>query len=91
MFLTACSVPYYDRPMVVSIDGEKVVYKVLMDSSSYSPGIIVENGKLIFPKCKLKKDCEVTYKAEAITINRYRVLIPKTDEVSWNELKKLIR
>ena len=86
--LSSCSSDY-SNVKVLSIRGHTVEYKVIMDSGSYSPGIIVTDGKITFPKCSLRTECDVTYKSEGGMYNKYTVVI--SDKKILKELKKLMK
>ena len=75
VFITACS-SEYSNVKVLSISGKTVVYKVIMDSNAYSPGILVKDGEISFPKCQLHTECEgITYKSTGGRFNKYTVKV----------------
>ncbi|MBF0266778.1 MAG: hypothetical protein HQL46_16060 [Gammaproteobacteria bacterium] len=87
--LLSCS-SEYGNVKVLSISGNSVVYKVIMDSHSYSPGIkINDKGEIVFPKCPMREECnDVTFKSTGGRFNKYTAIVK--DKKILKRLKKLM-
>ena len=88
VLITSCS-DDYTSVKIKSVSGKTVEYKVTMDSGNYSPGILVTDGKISFPKCRLRTECDVTYKSEGGMYNVYTARVP--DKKILKELKKMMK
>ena len=88
MLISSCS-SEYSNVKILSIEGKTVVYKVIMDSNSFSPGIKVLDDKISFPKCPIRSKCnDITYKSEGGRFNRYTVVVK--DKKILKKLKQMM-
>ena len=88
VILASCS-DHYTSVKIKSVRGKTVEYKVTMDSGNYSPGILVTDGNISFPKCRLRTECDVTYKSEGGMYNVYTARV--SDKKILKELKKMMK